>query len=386
MEKILSIIIPTKNRQEYCIAAIKHICELSVRTDFEIVIQDNSDDDSLRQAVASIGDKRVIYNYHGGVLSFVDNFSEGFEHSCGEYVCYIGDDDTVLPVIFGVTDFLKREDIDCFVPSLSAIYFWPSKDKILNDCKGRGSLFYVRKGCKKIDTLNGLKKLARNGGQNYQSLSLARSYHGIVKRESFEKVKNITGHYFDGLSPDIYNAVTLSIVSKNVVRGFFPVTISGICSKSGSAASATGKHTGKLDEAPHFKGHNNYIWDSKIAYVYSVETIWAETVVHALKAMGAEDSYNDFNVAKLIMYTLKNNKSIREEVLKYCKDNSISKFRLLCSQIYVDLVRILEKLKKLFITRKNDRFRFNDINNIADAERIISKFVTDEHVKSLNVK
>ncbi|MEG2541541.1 MAG: glycosyltransferase, partial [Clostridia bacterium] len=96
MKKILSIIIPTKNRQEYCIAAIKHICELSVRTDFEIVIQDNSDDDSLRQAVASIGDKRVIYNYHGGVLSFVDNFSEGFEHSCGEYVCYIGDDDTVL--------------------------------------------------------------------------------------------------------------------------------------------------------------------------------------------------------------------------------------------------------------------------------------------------
>ncbi|MEG1790791.1 MAG: glycosyltransferase [Clostridia bacterium] len=386
MKKLLSIIIPTKNRQEYCILVVKHICSLSSRADFEIVIQDNSDDESLRHLIEPLCDERIVYHYHNGTLSFVDNFSEAFEQSCGDYVCYIGDDDTVLPVIFDVADFVKRNNIECFVPSLGAVYFWPSKEEILGEKDGRMTLYYVRKGCKKVDTRVGLKELIKNGGQGYQSMSIARSYHGIVSRKCFTEVKKITGFYFDGLSPDIYNAVTLSLVCKEVVRGNFPITISGICPKSGSAASATGKHTGKLANAPHFKGHDNYIWDSKIIYAYSVETIWAETVVKALKSCGEDDLYNKFSMIKLIMYTLKNNPSLRKEILNYCEKQNISLLKVKMAQIDEAWSRFLGKIKKIFITRKNDRLSFTNIKNIADAEKIVSTYVTCEYGNNLVLK
>lgn len=45
MNKLLSIIIPTKNRQVYCIESIQSILE-DIDEQCEIIIQDNSTDDS----------------------------------------------------------------------------------------------------------------------------------------------------------------------------------------------------------------------------------------------------------------------------------------------------------------------------------------------------
>ena len=73
-----------------------------------------------------------------------------------------------------------------------------------------------------------------------------------MKKECLEEIRTKTGRYFNGLSPDIYSVVALSLVSKNNVFIDYPFTISGICKTSGSADSATGRHTGKWEDAPHF--------------------------------------------------------------------------------------------------------------------------------------
>ena len=39
---LLSIVIPTRNREEYCIHALNHILSFDEQ-DFELIIQDNSD-------------------------------------------------------------------------------------------------------------------------------------------------------------------------------------------------------------------------------------------------------------------------------------------------------------------------------------------------------
>ena len=39
--RLLSIVIPTRNRQEYCVAAVEQILTLNLN-DVEVVIQDNS--------------------------------------------------------------------------------------------------------------------------------------------------------------------------------------------------------------------------------------------------------------------------------------------------------------------------------------------------------
>jgi hypothetical protein len=87
-EYLLSIIIPTKNRQFYCKAAIKQILK-ALSGSVEIVIQDNSDDRSIEDFIGTLDAKNIIYNHHDGVLSFVDNFSEAVSLCHGEYVCFI---------------------------------------------------------------------------------------------------------------------------------------------------------------------------------------------------------------------------------------------------------------------------------------------------------
>ena len=87
MEFLLSIIIPTKNRQYYAAKSIEQI--LQIKSDkIQLVIQDNSDEDKLLSAISQYeSDKRLVYNYTSEVLSFVENFNRGLEAAKGVYVC-----------------------------------------------------------------------------------------------------------------------------------------------------------------------------------------------------------------------------------------------------------------------------------------------------------
>ena len=75
MNKLLSVIIPTKNRSYYCLYAVKQILSLDL-SNVEICVQDNSDNDSLKEDIQALESPDVIYNYHPGVLSFVESLSD----------------------------------------------------------------------------------------------------------------------------------------------------------------------------------------------------------------------------------------------------------------------------------------------------------------------
>ena len=60
---ILSIIIPTKNRQMTALFAVK--TALTVPSDdIEIIVQDCSDDDSLKHDLQNLNDARIKYNIY----------------------------------------------------------------------------------------------------------------------------------------------------------------------------------------------------------------------------------------------------------------------------------------------------------------------------------
>ena len=70
---ILSILIPTRNRETYAIEVIKHILEFN-NTNFQLVIQDNSDSRNLEILLDEFkDDSRLNYFYCGNILSFVEN-------------------------------------------------------------------------------------------------------------------------------------------------------------------------------------------------------------------------------------------------------------------------------------------------------------------------
>lgn len=296
---LLSVVIPTKNRMKYCEAAIKTVTCLG-NTDIQIVIQDNSDTDTLREFCASCGYSNLKYNFHPGVLSFVDNFSEAASLADGDYVCMIGDDDGILPGIVDAISLMKEKGYECLVPGLNSVYIWPGDNPIVKGAeKGYLCLKFIDGTVRELDPEKGLQELLKNGGQDYQACDLPRLYHGIVKKTVLDEIYKRIGTYFDGLTPDIFMSTALACVNPKTVRIGYPVIVSGICSKSGSSDSATGRHTGKLSDAPHFRGHTDYKWDEKAPAIYSVESIWAETVMQALRRFGRDDLYDGFSVTRL---------------------------------------------------------------------------------------
>lgn len=296
---LLSLVIPTRNRSAYAIEAINQVLSFH-DSRIQVVVQDNSDNDSLWDEIRKLGDQpQITYHYSPGVLSFVDNFNQAIELVEGDYVCLIGDDDGITSMMMHVVQYAKERNIGAIRPGLNAVYFWPNAE-IGKGRKDDGLLIVTKmsRSAKLVDPKKALLELLSNGALNYLEFSLVKLYHGVVRKEYLDQIRSITGSYFGGLTPDIYASVALSLFVDCVLEINFPLTISGICNRSGSADSATGRHTGRLEDAPHFKGHIDYQWSKLVPSFYSVETIWADSALAAVSDIKPE-LLVDFNVLKL---------------------------------------------------------------------------------------
>lgn len=379
---LLSIIIPTRNRQWYCQEAVNQILAHNWGG-VEVCIQDNSDDESLKGFVSQRNSQDIVYNYHPGTLSFVDNFSEAVALARGDYVCMIGDDDGVLPSILHLIERMVDEGADAAIPALNFIYFWPSNQHVVEDGE-RGLLIshiHAEQPRDKVRIIANsekeIVKLLARGIQNYTAYDIPRLYHGIVKREVLDKIKETTGHYFGGLTPDMYMASALAMVCKKVLRVSYSVTISGICPSSGSSDSATGKHTGQLKDAPHFRGHDHYEWEEMMPAFYSVDTIWGDTLFHSIKEFHREDLLKHFNLALFDGLCITKFPEYSNVVLEHALVHGTSVTRLkLALGIYntrTFIDRVARKLKRICTTGFGaTTIKHKNLPTIIEAEKQIA--------------
>jgi hypothetical protein len=293
MQPLLSIVIATRNRVPYCIESIKTILAIDEES-IELVVQDNTDDEELKNYVElNISDSRLVYNYTPPPFSVTGNFNSAISLAKGEYVCLIGDDDSVCRQIVDVASFAKKNNIDSVCPTVFNEYIWP---EAFGDQRDSTLMIPVSAPEFKITDSNAaLHEFFRGGALDYLKKGFPKLYHGIVKRSCLEEIKARTGYYIGGLSPDIYSAVTLSCIVGSHMLSAIPVTIAGACKASATVASMNGQHAGELKNAPHFRDIPEYKWDPHIPYVYSVETIWAETAMKAAADMKRDDLIREFN-------------------------------------------------------------------------------------------
>jgi glycosyltransferase involved in cell wall biosynthesis len=372
---LLSIIIATKNRVRYCIDAIETTLSLPDE-DIELVVQDNTDNKELEDYIKQRPhDKRLKYHYTSPPFSSIDNFNAAVELATGEYLCMIGDDDAVLPEITRIVRWAKENNIDS-ICSKHINYFWP--DAIPKYPGGLLVLSEFSGKKHKIDTNKTIKCLLKNGIMSYLRFNLPKLYHGLVKKKYMDEIKSITGHYFGGLSPDIYSAIGLSFLVKNHIILDYPLTIAGACVKSTTVDGQTGRHSGKYEDAPHLRDRENYVWDSMIPKFYSVETIWAETGITAIKEMNRQNYLKYFNIFKFFVYAIHNNKTIRNLIFRelnlYRVNNKIPKAIFMILFVWTYLITgaaaILKiPVKKLFT--KNTLITEN-IENIQKVVRYIN--------------
>ena len=382
---LLSILIPTKNREESAQKVIHYVLGINDNR-LEIVVQDNSDTDILKNLLSDcLSDQRLKYFYNNDILSFVDNFSFGIDKCNGEYVTIIGDDDWINPLIIEIADLAYKNGIKAITPSLPVIYYWPLSG--VNSEKGKGRLTIQDISCKVkfCKPQNEIINLLRNGCLNYLSFNLVKAYHGLIRKSILDEIKDRTGNFIGGLSPDIYLSVAASLIVEKVLVIDYPLTISGICKRSGSADSATGRHTGNLDQAPHFRGHNNYEWSNRVPLFYSVETIWADSALAAIKDLKFTNLIKHFNLNVLSVYCLKSYPQFKTFIFEnLTRTFNISKrsismdFHLLNGFIYGPFFILARKIKNRLLG-KNIVSIYQDVPDIEKASEIIQENIENNN-------
>jgi hypothetical protein len=317
---LLSIVIPTRNRTPYAISAIQSILEIG-EPRLELVIQDNGDDRELEAWLRSQPrDPRVKYNYTATPLSFIHNFDAAARLATGEFICFIGDDDGVNPEIVEAAAWAEREGLDALVVKPSVHYLWRGSgiaSTLFTEVTG-GSLTIgpFTGAVTPTDVEREVRALLRNGGLYYLDRGVPKLYHGLVHRRCLEAIHRKTGAYFGGLSPDTYAALAVACVARRVAVIDYPLTLPGSSPLSGAILEGAAKrHSKQLSDAPHLRHRGEYEWSALVPPVYTVESIWVDSSLAALRDMGREDLIAELDLSRLAALSIGANLGVTRAVM-----------------------------------------------------------------------
>ena len=359
MNKLLSIVVPTKNRYYY----LKYLVEYfhCIESDeIELIIQDNSDvqDDIFNTFLEKLGDNRIVYNYIKENLSVVENSDRALLNATGEYATFIGDDDIFSKYIIDFIKQAKDKDIDAILPVKSS-YTWPDVKPRLYGEKLSGKFIEteITGTIEYLDVNFILDKVLQQGGTNI--LNLPRLYHGVVKHEILLKVKQKTGSFFPGPSPDMANAVALCKYVKSYIEVDIPLIISGHSGTSAGGQGAKGKHFGEIAEVRHLPKNTASDWSQSVPYYWSGYTIYAESVIKALERMNLETLLEKFNYnylyATCLVFDTNYKDRVKKNIRTMRKDNQASIILILFYYFDVWKNRLMHHLKnnlKLVLIKK----------------------------------
>jgi glycosyltransferase involved in cell wall biosynthesis len=94
-----SVLLPTRNRLEYLKYAVETVRRQD-DDDWEIVISDNASEQEIEPWVDSLHEDRIKYFRTDRFLPVTDNWNLSLDHSSGDWVIMLGDDDGLMPGYF----------------------------------------------------------------------------------------------------------------------------------------------------------------------------------------------------------------------------------------------------------------------------------------------
>jgi glycosyltransferase involved in cell wall biosynthesis len=97
--RLLSIVIPTHNRLELTIDAIKTVQEQNYQN-WEVAVFDNASKEDVSAAIRALGDERIRCERSVEFLPVTKSWNRALNMARGEYVTLIGDDDGLAPGFF----------------------------------------------------------------------------------------------------------------------------------------------------------------------------------------------------------------------------------------------------------------------------------------------
>lgn len=291
---LLSILIPTRNRYSTLIPVINTIQDHIQVNNYEIIVQDNSDNiKEISKYLDGTSASNVKYFHTKEKLSMVQNSELAISNANGEYLIFIGDDDIVNPIIIKAVQMMKARGIKSLIYPIANYFYQNVTFHKIYGFNRPGSLSINREismNIKVLDTEEELRKVVGIGA--IYILDLPRLYHGIIERKLIEEVKLKFGKYIPGPCPDMTTSTALACILKKHHQINIPLSISGVSSASEGGKGPTNSHIVKLENKDWLDQNDILDWNSNIPRIFSRETIWAQSAYHVLSLIKDPINFN----------------------------------------------------------------------------------------------
>lgn len=350
-KRLLSILIPTKDRYDTLFVIINSILNFIDSVDFEVVIQDNSKDNSLAiEYFKNLDDDRVKYFYSPLPVSVSNNTELAINNSNGKYLMFVGDDDLISPYVCDFVNYINNNGISALVYTPG--YYWWNTVEFDKETKykKKKALILPRKvgfSFKKLSTKTELSRMLSSGAGTYSLLP--KLYHGIVLKDKIELIKLKTGTYVPGASPDISLSTSLCFILDEYYFVDYPLSVYGASSKSGGGMTAQKKHFGKIENQPFLPESTKKYWNDNLPKIWSERSIYAQSVLEVFRAFNKNPNFNYLYFYSVALayepYLLK---YILPCILNYCK-NSIPKYFQIV--LYYIKLKLGQQFRNLIKTR-----------------------------------
>jgi glycosyltransferase involved in cell wall biosynthesis len=277
-QPLLSIVIPTRNRAETAVYAIRSALAVSQSDNIEVIVHDCSDRDELAARMPLFKDARLKY-VKVPPCNMTANFNLAFKYVTGKYVTYIGDDDCVLDIIIRVAEQCDLHGVDTVKSKRPATYFWPKFD-------GKTAPGYlVVNSYTNIENQLVLGTITKGLilRKHYGFGSLPSVYQGMVKVSLMRRIEQIAGECFATSSPDHFLTLHLCFYANNSWEVEYPFIITGISHSSNTSDSFLGGNYRK-----HFETYKDVRPGFCRTELLFYEATHAEVLYNCFKNMNME--------------------------------------------------------------------------------------------------
>ncbi|MGF0537431.1 glycosyltransferase family 2 protein [Agrobacterium sp. ES01] len=230
----LTICVPSRNRQYYFQKTIEGLLRRAPEG-VEFVFADNSDDPSvMNDYMAELkNDPRIVYlPSEDRVLSMIDNWERTLEAATGAWVSIIGDDDFIDPKLADLLDRILavNPEIEAFAWGVIS-YTWPGDNPNLTNVFVPYNSFTV-----KVPRDEPYKRMFGWVGARTVPTSGYSLYHSAYSRSLLDKIKAVTGKFFENPMVDYDIAMKAITIAKHFAYCQRPISIMGSCPESNSYA------------------------------------------------------------------------------------------------------------------------------------------------------
>lgn len=229
----ITIIIPTRNRAETLVHALR-TCVDQAYANLQIIVSDNMSTDDTRSVVASFNDTRLTYINPGKSMSMSHHWEFALAHVTDGFVSILGDDDGFVEgAIEDAADIIAKTGTKALSTNYG-LYWWPS---VFDETRANQLHVSFSSGYETMDAATELGNVVA-GRKHY--LAIPCLYNSFVDVALVEAAKRPTGTFFHSQIPDVYSSVALTGLLDQFVHSRRSLKVFGTSGKSNGAA-----HLGK---------------------------------------------------------------------------------------------------------------------------------------------